>query len=96
MNWNYRLLSDREWSGRNAVALNAGVNGIYLSRTSLDAAFDDDGRQINPLLTRLTGNVGGVVTLFNRCGWQADPAHDASQPHQYSLMTGQGVSGKDD
>lgn len=58
MSWNYRLLSDREWAGRYALALNAGVNGIYLSRTNLDAAFDDDGRQINPLLTRLTGNVG--------------------------------------
>lgn len=47
MHWNYRLLSDREWSGRNAVALSAGVNGIYLSRTNLDVAFDDSDRQIN-------------------------------------------------
>ena len=59
MHWNYRLLSDREWSGRNAVALNAGVNGIYLSRANLDVAFDDSGRQINPLTARLTGNVAG-------------------------------------
>ena len=86
MSWNYRLLSDREWSGRYAVALNAGVNGIYLSRTNLDAAFDDDGRQINPLLTRLTGNVGGVVKLFNRCGWQAESAQDTSMPHQFMLV----------
>ncbi|WP_426729208.1 DUF2913 family protein [Klebsiella pasteurii] len=86
MSWNYRLLSDREWSGRYAVALNAGVNGIYLSRTNLDAAFDDDGRQINPLLTRLTGNVGGVVKLFNRCGWQADSAQDTTLPHQFMLV----------
>ncbi len=92
MSWNYRLLSDREWSGRYAVSLNAGVNGIYLSRTNLDAAFDDDGRQINPLLTRLTGNVGGVVKLFNRCGWQADSAQDASLPHQFMLVARQ-VSG---
>ena len=69
MHWNYRLLSDREWSGRNAVALNAGVNGIYLSRANLDVAFDDSGRQINPLTARLTGNVAGVMKLFNRCGW---------------------------
>ncbi|STW38697.1 Uncharacterised protein [Klebsiella pneumoniae] len=41
MHWNYRLLSDREWSGRNAVALSAGVNGIYLSRANLDVAFDE-------------------------------------------------------
>lgn len=45
--WNYRLLSDREWSGRNTVALSAGVNGIYLSRANLDVAFDDSDRQIN-------------------------------------------------
>ncbi|EAA7680474.1 DUF2913 family protein [Salmonella enterica] len=96
MSWNYRLLSDREWAGRYALALNASVNGIYLSRTNLDAAFDNDGRQINPLLTRLTGNVGGVVKLFNRCGWHADSAQDASLPHQFTLMAGQGASGKDD
>ncbi len=89
MSWNYRLLSDREWSGRYALALNAGVNGIYLSRTNLDAAFDDNGRQINPLLTRLTGNVGGVVKLFNRCGWQAESAQDASLPHQFMLVASQ-------
>ncbi|SQD10940.1 Uncharacterised protein [Citrobacter freundii] len=85
MHWNYRLLSDREWSGRNAVALSAGVNGIYLSRANLDVAFDDSGRQINPLTARLTGNVVGVMKVFNRCGWQAEPESGASLPHQYSL-----------
>lgn len=63
MLWNYRLLSDREWSGWYSVALSAGVNGIYLSRTSLDVAFDDSGRQINPLPVRLTGNVAGGMKL---------------------------------
>lgn len=96
MHWNYRLLSDREWSGRNAVALSAGVNGIYLSRANLDVAFDDSGRQINPLTARLTGNVVGVMKVFNRCGWQAEPESGASLPHQYSLMAGQGVRGKGD
>ena len=55
IHWNYRLLSDREWSGRNAVALSTGANGIYLSRGNLDVAFDDCGRKINPLTARLTG-----------------------------------------
>lgn len=93
MLWNYRLLSDREWSGRNAVPLSAGVNGIYLSRANLDVAFDDSGRQINPLTARLTGNVAGVMKLFNRCSWLAEPESGASLPHQYSLMTGQGGPG---
>lgn len=70
MCWAYRLLSDREWSGRHSAVLNAGVNGIYLSRTSLDAAFDDDGQQVTPVMARLTGRVQGLETLLNRCGWQ--------------------------
>ncbi len=52
-------LNDREWSDRNAVALSAGVSGIYLSRVNLDAAFDDNGRQINPLMARLTVSLRG-------------------------------------
>jgi len=39
--------------------------------------------------------VAGVVKLFNRCGWQAEPESDASLPHQYLLMARLGVSGKD-
>ena len=95
MHWNYRLLSDREWSGRNALALSAGVNGIYLSRANLDVAFDDSGRQINPLTARLTGNVAGVMKEFERCGWQAESVGDVSLPHQFMLMARQGVSEKD-
>lgn len=96
MHWNYRLLSDREWSGRYAVALSVGVNGIYLSRSNLDVAFDDSGRQINPLTARLTGNLAGLMKLFNRCGWQAEPEGDASLPNQFTLTARQGVPGKGD
>jgi hypothetical protein len=73
MGWNYRVMSDREWAGRYAVVLNSGVNGVYLLRTNLDAAFDDNGQQTNPLTVRLTGNVAGIMKLLNRCGWQAEP-----------------------
>jgi hypothetical protein len=83
MGWVYRLLSNREWSGRYAVTINAGVNGIYVLRSSLDTAFGDDGRQVRPLLVRLTGNVESMVTVFNTCGWQPEP--DTSQPCQYLL-----------
>lgn len=95
MHWNYRLLGDREWSGRYAVALNTNVNGIYLSRSNLDVAFDDDGRQTNPLTARLTGNVAGVMKLFDRCGWQAEPEGDASLPHLFTLIARQGEPGRD-
>lgn len=95
MHWNYRLLSDREWSGRYAVALSAGVNGIHFSRDNLDVAFDDSGRQINPLKARMTGNLAGVMKLFNRCGWQAEPEGGASQLHQFTLIARQGEPGKE-
>ena len=65
------------------------VNGVYLLRTNLDAAFDDNGQQTNPLTVRLTGNVTGIMKLLNRCGWQAEPESDASLPHQFSLMARQ-------
>lgn len=81
---------------RNALVLNAGVNGIYLSRTSLDAAFDDNGHQVNPLTAQLTGKDVGVIKLLNLCGWQAEQVKDTSLPHQFTLMVRQGMSGKDD
>lgn len=90
MDWNYHLLSDREWSDWNAVSLNSGVNSIYLSRTNLDIAFDDDGRQKKPLTVRLTGNVAGVMKLFNRCGWHVEPEGDTALPHQFALIARQG------
>ncbi|KAF1366601.1 hypothetical protein FHR25_004930 [Yokenella regensburgei] len=64
MRWNYRLLSDLECSGLFAVALNVGVDGVYLSRSNLDVAFDNDGHQVNPLMAKVTGNVAGVITLL--------------------------------
>ncbi len=76
--------------GRECCALSTVVNGIYFSRANLDVAFDDSGRQINPLTARLTGNLAGLMKLFDRCGWLAEPEGDASLLHQYSLMAGQG------
>ncbi|MDU7840396.1 MAG: DUF2913 family protein [Pantoea sp.] len=70
MGWIYRLLTDREWSGRHAVNLNPGLNGVYVSQTSLAAAFDAEGRQVKPLMARLTGSVAGLEQLLDRCGWK--------------------------
>jgi hypothetical protein len=86
MHWNYRLLSDREWSGRHSMALSAGVNGIYLSRTNLDFAFDDNGCQINTLVARLTGNLEELMKLFTHCGWEAGQKSDTSLTHLYTLV----------
>ncbi|TNV10769.1 hypothetical protein FH968_22745, partial [Buttiauxella sp. B2] len=45
--WIYRVLSDQEWSGRHEISLNGGVNGVYLSRSSLDVAGSYRGLKPN-------------------------------------------------
>jgi hypothetical protein len=55
---------DMCWNYRYAVTLNDSINGIYLSRSSLDAAFDDDGRQINPLIGSAWKTESMVTPVF--------------------------------
>lgn len=87
--WQYRVLSDREWSGRYAVVLSAGVNGIYLSRSALDRAFDGDGEQCAPLRGRITGNVGAFLDLLAQYGWHAVPEGESALLYQYTLTARQ-------
>lgn len=94
MHWVYRLLADREWTGRNAVAMNDSVNAVYLSYSSLDTAFDDDGKQIRPLMARITGNVASLEKLLDRSGWQAKTCTDESVLFQ--LMASGGNSHNND
>lgn len=91
MQWLYRLLTDREWSGRHAVVFNATVSGIYLSRSSLDAAFDGDGKQIAPLMARITGNVGGLEKALGSAGWQLLACPDEAVPFLFRLMVSEGT-----
>lgn len=77
------------------MALSDGVNGIHLSRTSLDVVFDDNGPQINAD-SASDGNVAGMIVLLDECGWQVRSAQKVSLPHQYFLMARQGASEKND
>lgn len=86
MHWIYRLLADREWSGRHALVINVQVSGIFLSRSSLDAAFDDDGKQIAPIMARVTGNVEGLAKLLDRCRWQLALCQDKQMPYLFQLI----------
>jgi hypothetical protein len=85
LQWVYRILSDREWSGRHAVIANAGINAIYLSRSGLDAAFDDEGIQIAPVVARLTGRIPAFQKLLDRCGWHAEVSLDAETSSVFLL-----------
>ena len=94
MAWGYWLLTDQEWHGRDAATLNNNINGLYLRRTSLDSAFDDDGAQIAPLRVRLTGNATGIENILKQSDWLITPEHDDVQTSLYRLtaITGNQLS----
>jgi len=83
--WVYRVLSDKEWTGRHAITLSADVSGVYLSRSSLECAFNEEGGQIMPLMVRLTGNIAGFETVINRCGWRSEASACDGLTHLYTL-----------
>jgi hypothetical protein len=83
--WVYQVLSDKEWTGRYALTLNAEVSGVYLSRTSLEVAFNDEGGQIMPVMVRLTGNVSAFETVINRCDWRSEASTCDGLTHLYTL-----------
>ncbi|MFW8079467.1 hypothetical protein ACOIFA_28430, partial [Klebsiella pneumoniae] len=58
-----------------------------------DTAFDADGRQIHPLIGRLTGNVAGLVILLNKNDRHAESDNDISLSNQYRLIARNGLSG---
>lgn len=86
MQWRYSLLTDREWSGRLAAPVNGSENAIFVSRSSLDAAFDDAGQQQQPVMIQLTGNMEGLTAVFDRCAWRAVPCASQGSPYLFQLM----------
>ncbi|EGG5309778.1 hypothetical protein J8P48_004314 [Salmonella enterica] len=80
---------------RSLAGTGTPISHPMAAQANLDVAFGQRPT-INPLTARLTGNVAGVMKVFNRCGWQAEPDSGTSLLHQYSLMAGQGVPGKGD
>ena len=80
--WVYQVLSDEQWQGRARLTLNPDVNGVYVLKTSLDAAFDETGKQMAPVRVRITGNITGFQMLLESCGWKV--SHEDRE--QYLLI----------
>ncbi|EFJ3312106.1 hypothetical protein G5I73_002190 [Escherichia coli] len=62
---------------------------------ALDIAFNEEGKQILPVPARISGQVEALNELLKSCGWIVLPEGDACLPHLFTLMTRQGVPGKD-
>lgn len=74
--WLYHVLMEKEWTGRHAVTMTNGINAICISRSSLDAAFDENGWQIHPLMAKITGETSALNALLESCNWKASPCPD--------------------
>lgn len=86
MQWIYRILSDREWSGRHAVQINPAINAVMLSESSLEAAFGENGNQQEKVLfAKITGSVAGLKKLLNHCGWDMAETADSDTLNIYQL-----------
>jgi hypothetical protein len=91
MEWIYQIVSDSEWDVHCSSVPNQYVNAIYISRSELEAAFSEDGRQILPLSLQLTGNVTGLITLFERCNWKCTQNKRSIIPYYYSAESDAGT-----
>jgi hypothetical protein len=85
--WTYRLLTDKEWSGRYALTITGNTNAVFVSRSSLDAAFNEDGGQILPMMAKVTGDKSALNALLASCGWKTVPCQDETEPALYILTT---------
>lgn len=82
--WIYRVLDDKHWSGRYAITTTDGINAVFVSRSSLDEAFDENGQQTAPLLAKITGDKSALNDLLHSCGWSAE--HCQSEPVLHRLV----------
>lgn len=83
--WLYRVLIEKEWTGHHAVAMTNGINAICISRSSLYAAFDENGWQIQPLTAKITGETSALNALLESCDWKASPCPDETGSTLFNL-----------
>jgi hypothetical protein len=81
--WTYQVVSDEHWQGRKSLKLNSSVNGVYVLKSSLNDAFDDQGNQTSAVQILITGRTDELQTLFNSCGWKVMPENG----DRYTLVT---------
>lgn len=77
--WVYHVLDDKQWSGRQQVRPNPGVNSIFVLKSALDVGFNSDGKQLQPVTVRIGGQTEGLNALLRSCGWEAVSNEDSWQ-----------------
>lgn len=85
--WKYFLLNDKDWSGKNSLPVASSKNGIYLSLSSLNYAFDDQGKLIRNILAKITGDIHWMEKTMAESGWRIKPLQSAVITHSFEIYT---------
>lgn len=88
-------MSNREW--REGVLPATGVvNGFYVEKASLNAAYDRDGRHRHSVEVRVMGDVTAFIDVLGR--YQIAAQHTASNAHyhQVSLLPATNLAADND
>ncbi|EDF5515907.1 DUF2913 family protein [Salmonella enterica] len=72
--WVYHVLTDPEWCRLRRQSINPDVCAVYISKSALEKAFSDEGKQTAPVPVRITGNGEAFGVLLASCGWQVQPS----------------------
>lgn len=71
MGWVNFLVTDKEW---DALTVENTNHEIYMRKSQLQCCFDDEKRQISPIVLRLSGeSATGVPALCRQCAIQIAP-----------------------
>ena len=73
--------------GKKALTIDNMKNGIYLSLSSLNNAFDDKGGLIRNILVKLTGEVLWFEKLLNESGWKVKALPSEAVANTFEIYT---------
>ncbi|EBQ8600499.1 DUF2913 family protein [Salmonella enterica] len=86
--WVYHVLSDQEWLRLHRLSINPDVCAVYIPQSALEKAFSDEGKQISPVLVRITGNAAAFGVLLASCGWQVQPSEEPGVLFLMAVLAG--------
>ncbi|OJH81824.1 DUF2913 family protein [Serratia marcescens] len=85
LGWDNAVLSSREW--REGVLPETGVvNGFYVEKAALNAAYNNDGRLCLPVDLRVVGDVQALVDVLRRYAIAARIQETARRHTRVSLV----------
>lgn len=60
-------MNTREWKS-GILPTSSEINGFYVEKTMLNAAFAQNGNHLHPVRFRLTGDAASFIHIMAECG----------------------------